>query len=568
MKATDYIVDVLAQQGIKVIFGYQGGNIAHLIDSICKRDDMRFVSTYNEQGASFSACGYSLEKGTLGVALASSGPGAINLISGIANSYYDSIPCLFITGNVSTSSMKRFDDVRQNAFQENDIVSMVSKVTKYAVTISDPHKIRYHLEKAIYLSQTGRQGPVLLDLPHDIQKVDLDFDKEEGYCTSENNEIVIETECLQNVIERVKNSIRPIMVVGGGASRAKKQLSRLLERWKIPVVSTLRGLDVIPHNNECYLGFGGAYGNRCSNYALKYSDLMLVFGARLDERFISLSDKQTFENKIIIHVDIDNTELGRVFESELSILSDIKCFLDKLLEGDIPKLTFPKWFETVNNWKRRYPSLTDKWSVNRAVYELTRDFDRKAVFTLDIGINQMCAAQTLYLHDDQNCYTSAGHGAMGCSLPLAIGAAYANMEKTVTCFVGDGAFLMNIQEMLVLSRDHLPVHVVLNNNSCLGMIRDYQTKVFDSKFTATVEEFCNINYEKIAESYGIKYYRVDSDGDMENAKKVLLSKEPCLVELVYCQEENTNPMIGRDMFHQLPLLSEEEENAILQEALS
>ena len=569
MKVSDYIAQYIADQGVRFVFGYQGGNIAHTIDSVSNHPDLQFISTYNEQGASFSACGYALENETLGVAMASSGPGAINLISGIASAFYDSIPCLFITGNVSTPTMKTDDRVRQNAFQENDIVTMVSKVTKYAVTVMDTHDLKYQLEKAVYLAKEGRPGPVLIDLPHNIQKADLDFTNEVGFelCEVETDLDIVKVE---NVVNIVKNSKRPVIIAGGGAQNdiSKKQINKLLSIWNIPVVVTLRGLDVVNHNLPNFAGFGGAYGNVSANYALKYADTILVLGARLDERFLCLSDKSIFEKKNIIHVDVDPIELGRVIKNEIKIKCTVQDFLSILLDINIENMDFSCWIDTISVWKKRFPSVTDDWTINKAVYELTKNAHKNAVINLDIGINQMCAAQSMVLNGNQHCYTSAGHGAMGCSLPTAIGTAYASQQKLCDCYVGDGALHMNIQELLMLSRDNLAVHVILNNNNCLGMIRDFQSKAFNSRFAATIDEFNNIDYEQLARAYKLDYCKVSSVSELGTAIEMINKPKACFIELVFPSEVDTNPKLGIDMFNQLPAIGEEEKKKMEQEALA
>lgn len=571
MKVTDYIAEYLAQNGVDTVFGYQGGNIAHLIDSIGKRSDMELVVTYNEQGASFSACGYALVNGGLGVAVASSGPGAINMISGIANAYYDSIPCLYITGNVTASSLKQIDDVRQNAFQENDIVSMVSKVTKYAVTVLDPNEVRYHLEKAVYLAKSGRPGPVLLDLPHNVQKSEVNFDETSGFETTNNK-----YNCLKNsvrsTIEYLKMAKRPLIIVGGGAGNnaVREQLKNLLDIWKIPVVSTLRGLDVVAHDNACYAGFGGAYGNRWANLALKYSDVLLVLGARLDERFLALGDKSVFQEKTVIHVDIDPVELGRVLKQELTVNADVQAFLQELLNAGLPCLDAKQWRTVIAMWKSRYPSVPDDgmWCANSAVNAITKNALENTVLTADVGINQMCTAQAAFIGETQRLYTSAGHGAMGCSLPTAIGAAYSHGRSPVICFVGDGGLHMNIQELLMLKKNNLNVHVVLLNNQCLGMIRDFQTKAFDSKFEATVKEFQAVNYSDVAKAYQLDYFCISSMTELQEAYPLLNAPEACLIELRMPEDMDTIPKLGRDMFTQIPMLDNQALEQIEQEAFT
>lgn len=569
MKATDYIVKVLIEHKVKVVFGYQGGNIAHFIDSIWRSPDIEFVSTYNEQGASFSACGYAMENQSIGVALASSGPGAINLISGIANAYYDSIPCIFITGNVSIPSMKISNEVRQNAFQENDIISMVSKITKYSVTIMDARDLRYHLEKALYLATAGRPGPVLIDLPHNIQKMDLDFDKERGFlCDNHATNTKYDYE-INDIIEDFLSSHRPLFIVGGGASsnEARDLLNTLLAKWNVPVVATLRGLDIVSHKCKNYIGFGGSYGNRAANYAIKHSDVMLVLGARLDERFISVFDKTLFDKKKIYHVDVDSIELGRVLKNEVAIKSDISVFLNDLLKRNVPRMDFSQWVDTLQAWKNRYPAINEEWSINKAANIISNNASDDCLFTLDVGINQMSIAQSIVLNGQQKNYTSAGHGAMGCSIPLAIGAAYASKGKIVNCFVGDGAIHMNIQEMLLVAKNRLPIHIILCNNNCLGMIRDFQTKAFNSRFAGTVQFLSEIDYKKIAEAYGLNYYMVKKEDELTKLSALIKSEETCFIEMLFPLDVDTNPKLGKDMFCQLPLISEDDVKFMEMEAL-
>lgn len=569
MKASDYIASFLSKHAVKTVFGYQGGNVAHIIDSIGARDDLQFVSTYNEQGAAFAACGYALEKRTLGVAIASSGPGAINLISGIANAYYDSIPTLFITGNVSISSMKQVDSIRQNAFQENDIVSMVSKVTKYAITVMNPHELRFHLEKAVYLAQSGRPGPVLLDIPHTIQKTELDFEKEKGALMPAKRQTDF-SESIDQIKQAVSNAERPLMIVGGGTTseKARRMVSELLEIWRLPVVSTLRGLDVVSHKSDYYAGFGGAYGNRAANHAVKYADVILALGARMDERFICTLDKSVFSRKEIFHVDIDPTELRRVFLEEYGVEGDASVFLQSLLASELPHLNFSKWIDTIQKWKERYPSAEEKWTINDSSFFLSKSVPDNSIFCLDVGINQMGVAQSIVLNEKQRCFTSAGHGAMGCSIPMAIGAAFADTQKEIYCFVGDGALHMNIQELLMLSKYRLPIHVILNNNKCLGMIRDYQTKAFNSRFVGTIDFLQEIDYREIAKAYKLDYCRASSREELHLIKDMLLSHSPCFVELSFSEETDTNPRLGADMFNQIPTLSDEEIFRMEKEALS
>ena len=572
MKLSDYVVEYLKSLKIGCVFGYQGGNIAHIIDSIEKAEDIRFITAYNEQGAAFAACGYAYATEKIGAATASGGPGAINLISGIANAYYDSIPCIFITGNVSLSTMKKSPNIRQEAFQENDITVMVRQITKYAVTVQFPEDIKYHLDKASFLAQNERPGPVLLDLPHNIQKAEVEPDRLHGYIPEVPVSIRISPGVIENAVKCLQNAHRPLIIVGGGATsgNARVLLEKFLCKWPVPTVSTLRGIDVLSHDHKCFFGFAGAYGNRYANLALKYSDVILVLGARLDERLIAVKDKTIFKKKTVIHVDIDEYELGHILKEEVSIHSTVEGFLElasKMIGGENDTA---QWLDMVGRWCQRYPSAGHDGAqqINDMIRSITKSAPQNTFFCVDIGLCQMCVAQSASLGKNQRMFTSAGHGAMGFALPASIGCAYGETTENVVCFVGDGALHMNIQEMLVLSRDKLPVHIILFNNRCLGMIRDYQEKVFSSRFSASVQEFKSIDYRKLAAAYGVGYLQMRTYAQMENVCRMLSAKRPSLIEIVLDEDTNTVPQLGDDMFNQKPLLTLEEIEKVELEAKS
>lgn len=259
--------------------------------------------------------------------------------------------------------------------------------------------------------------------------------------------------------------------------------------------------------------------------------------------------------------------MNRIIPSEYGIECDVSKFLSDLLAYEIPTLNFERWIQTVQLWNNRYSSVNDTWTINKAVSILSANALDDAIVSLDIGTNQMCAAQSLILNEGQHCYTSAGHGAMGCSIPTAIGAVFANKNKVADCYIGDGALHMNIQELLMLRRNELPVHIILNNNMCLGMIRDFQTKAFSSRFVGTIDILQKINYEDIARTYKLKYCKVEDVKALENAVEMIRDHEPCFIELIFPEESDTNPQLGSDMFSQLPMLSEEERVLMEQEAM-
>ena len=306
--------------------------------------------------SSFAANAFAQITGEIGVAVASSGPGACNLINGIANAYYDSIPCIFITGNVHTKAIKDSEVIRQNGFQETDIVSIVNGIAKFTITVKNPEDIRYYWEKALYFAKQGRPGPVLLDIPYDIQRCKIDVENLHGYTRPE--ESTYDNIDSRYLADLLKVSKKPILLLGGGArsKECRKKIIKLLEKVEIPAVASLCGLDVLPHNHKCFIGFIGSYGNRYANLAVANSDLLIVIGSRLDERQIGGLKSEFAQNAKIIHVDIDKVELGRTIDEALSIYSSAEVFIGKLLTENFNDYNYIKWMSVLLNWKARYPS--------------------------------------------------------------------------------------------------------------------------------------------------------------------------------------------------------------------
>lgn len=561
MKVSDYIVEELSKNGVTHVFGYQGGNITHVIDSICRNSDINFIENYNEQASAFAANAYAQITGNIGVAVASSGPGAINLISGIANAFYDSIPCIFITGNVNSKTMRNNDKIRQNVFQENDIVAMVKSVTKFSVTITSVNDIRYYLEKAIFVAKQGRPGPILLDIPHDIQRTEIDIDMYPTYIPKYIN---YQEPDMNKVVTLLKNSRRPVILLGGGArsENAKNKLAQLLESLEIPVVASLCGLEVIPHSHKCFIGFIGSYGNRASNLAVHYSDLIIVLGSRLDDRQIAGSAEEFSPNSNIIHVDVDEQELNRVFKNEYSIKTSVESFAEKLLKQELQDIECSNWLFTVQQWKRRFSSNIEQMSeespnANTFLDIISRAVKEDVTFCADVGQHEMCAAQSLYLDGRKRLLNSAAHGAMGYALPAAIGSYYGN-GKNVICVVGDGGIQMNLQELQVIVRDRLPVCIIVMNNNCLGMIREYQEKAFEGRTFGSVEGYSTPDFGGLAAAYNMEYLAIKKVEDYSKVTSIISSGQPSLIEVCLLQYSYTNPIPGINIYKQLPELSEVE----------
>jgi acetolactate synthase-1/2/3 large subunit len=567
MKLTDYIAEELSRRGIEAIFGYTGGSIADLIDSIGRSNRVKFVENYHEQASAFAANAYAQITGRTGVALSSSGPGACNLIGGVANAFYDSIACVFITGNAHSLARAESPHIRQNAFQETDIVSIVRPITKHAVYINDPDRIRFELEKAFFTAHEGRKGPVLLDIPYNVQRENIAPESLAGFrppaAPSYNFNAT-------EVLDRLRRASRPVMLIGGGALGLRREMLNFLEAVPLPVVASLRALDVVPHDHKCFLGFIGSYGHRYANLAVKHSDLLLILGSRLDERQMGTLKGDFAAQADIIQVDIDEYELGRKVDAALALKSDAGYFLREVLKagfdsGPLGSPEYEPWLAVLSGWKNKFPSYraeVGEVEANGFIRRLTSALPTDAVICADVGQTQMCLAQAADLSRERRLLNSAGLGSMGYSLPASIGATYAVPGRPVVSFNGDGGVQMNIQELQTVARDGLPVQVVILNNRCLGMIRCLQEKLFDGRYFASVQGFSNPDFAKIAEAYGLPYCSVVNMADYDKAVSFVSTNRNGIIEVSLPRIMQACPEVGGKICEQLPALTDEDEQAV------
>ena len=581
MKLSDYIVEFLKENGVTTIFGYQGGAITHLVDSIYRAKKIQFISNYHEQASAFAAEGYSRVSRNIGVCTATSGPGATNLITGIGSAFFDSIPCLYLTGQVNTYEYKRSNDIRQEGFQETDIVSIIKPITKYAVMIIDPKRIKYFLEKAFYLAKSGRPGPVLLDLPMNVQRAEINPSELVGFYESEEYKLEISEkvnlEDVNSLIELIKKSERPIILAGGGIrlAKAEKNLEKFIDITGIPVVSTLMGIDSINHENKCYVGYMGAYGTRYSNLAVANCDLLIVLGSRLTARQTSsMTDSFAREAKIV-HVDIDKNELNIKVKEDLSIECDLVLFinaLNKELRNHPCKFDFSSWIDRITIYKTKYPSHTDQNNINEIdpnafMNKISKMLHPNSVVSLDIGQNQIWASQSLKLKKSQRLLNAGGMGPMGFGLPAAIGAWYARPDYKIVVITGDGGIQVNIQELQTIAREQMPIKIIIMNNNALGMIRHFQEMYFESNYYGTIEGYSVPNFMKISEAYGIKSFKISDESQMNGLKERLNDDESYLIEVELKGITYVIPKLGmgRPIEDQEPLISREElkENMII-----
>ena len=532
MNVAEYIVNILKSRGIDTVFGYQGGNITYLIDAISCEDNINYVQTYHEQGAAFAANAYAQVSQKFGVALSSSGPGAINLMNGIANAYYDSIPCLFITGNINTASMRESDQIRQNGFQEADIVGMVRGITKHAETVYQPEKLPQILEHALWIMQEGRPGPVLLDIPHNIQRAELrgPITPQE---TLEEEPTKICDVVLETVYGKLKQARRPVLLLGNGSRREKVLIKTFLSRFPMPTVVSLCGKDAVPNDHFCYRGMIGSYAIPSSNLVLNNADFVLVLGSRMDERQRTVGIKDFLKGAEVVHVDIDKNELRHVKNDEFCINVTVKQFLKEFLDynfEDIEDL-HQMWIRTTDEWMKE-PVPEEAWiygsGLRMHLTEIFGEIVTDSVVCVDVGNHQMATAQILNIGEGSVYLNSSGLGCMGYALPAAIGAYYANPQKQIVLIAGDGGFMMNLQELQLIKREKIPIIIIVVNDKSLGMIENYQKLVFDARLYGSRWGYEAANFCKIAEAFELDYWNLcggKGSSILENSNQLLIEIE-------------------------------------------
>lgn len=565
MKVAKYVIDVLSRNGVDTIFGQIGGFNADLLDAIAVSGKQEFVLNYHEQGAAFAANAFALTRGSVSVATSSGAPSSCNLVPGIANAFFDSIPCIFLVGSVHTKALRKSPDIRQNAFEEIDMVGMVSGITKYAVRVDDPQDIRYCLEKALYITQDGRKGPALLDIPYNVARSHVDVGLLRGYSPPDNlNFDRIDSPKIARMLESAR---RPLLLVGGGcrSAAAKDAVLALLDKIHIPVVASLCGLDVVPHDHPDFVGFIGHYGNRYANFALANCDCLLILGSRLDERQIAGDPSRFAGAAKVIRVDIDPVELGRAIEEHVSIRSSVENFLTKIIQAEFSGSRHSRWHEVIAIWKKRYPSHdpnSENIDANGFLHTISDYLPENCIVCVDVGQNQMFTAQSLRIKKGQRLLNTGGYGSMGFSLPAALGAAYASPGSTIVSINGDGGLLMNVQELQAIKRDRIPVKIIVLNNGCLGMIRRLQERIFDDRTTGSVHGYEAPDYEAIAPAYGLSYVKINSVSQYSLVKELLNGQSAVLIDVELPQRIMNNPEPGAAIDLQTPLLTEEENRQI------
>ena len=559
MKLSDYVVAFLQKKGIRHFFGYQGTMIAHLVDSIERNPDTENHSSYNEQGAAFAACGYAQAKEECACAYATSVPGAVNLLSGVADAYYDSLPVIFLTGQLNTYEYSGIKGLRQQGFQETDIVAMAKPITKYAVQIRNAEDIVTELNKAYHIATTGRRGPVLIDLPMNIQRGEVekpvyDMEFEEDVCGVEVEEAV-ETasahilhgtdEAVRAICDELEQAKRPVIMLGHGVDSAVSQqkLIRFARSRQIPIITSVLAKSVLAYDDPQNFGcIGGAYGHRYANMiANAKSDLLLCFGISLCTRQIGTKVNEFAKGAKIIRVDLDPYNLQRNIhengENEIKILAETGTLIQAL--DKVPcreQEGISDWMVVCSEIRENLQAVDDALPErypNRMIGELSDMLKDTGAIAVDVGQHMVWSYQSFKNREGQKLLFSGGHGAMGYALPAAIGAYYATGKPTA-CICGDGAFQMNIQELEWVKRENLPVKIMVMNNEALGMIRHLQRDYFDCLFAGTTDGcgFASCDFSKVAAAYGIHSCRMHCEDVKEEAPQFMEGQGPKLLEVM------------------------------------
>ena len=554
IKGARILLECLSRLGINEIFGYPGGAVIPIYDELYSFKDIKHYFARHEQGAVHEADGYARSTGKVGACLATSGPGATNLVTGIMTAHMDSIPLLVITGQVSSSLLGK------DAFQESDIVGITVPITKNNYLVQDIKDLPRILKEAYYIASTGRPGPVLVDIPRDIQLQEIPYDEfnkiYENHFSLEGYNPVYEGHKgqIKTAIKMIKDSKKPLIIAGAGILKAHayEELKEFVEKTNIPVAMTLLGLGSFPGNHELALGMIGMHGTTYANYAANEADLIIAAGMRFDDR-VTGNPQKFVPNAKIIHIDIDPAEIGKNKLIDVPIVGDLKNVLTDLNEK-VPKVSYDEWLKQIKKWKKEY-SLTYRKTEDDILIpqEILSEIDKitkgNVIVATDVGQHQMWAAQYLTFNNPYSILTSGGAGTMGFGLPAAIGAQVANPNKKVLAVVGDGGFQMTFQELMLIKEYNLPVKIFIINNSYLGMVRQWQ-ELFHEKRYSSVDLSYNPDFIKIGEAYGIKSIQLKNKKDLKkNLKKILESDEAVLVECIVEKEENVYPMIpaGKDV---------------------
>ena len=551
----EFLARYLETRGVTHVYELIGGMITFLVDALHQHTRISIVSMHHEQAAGFAAEGWARITGVPGVAMGTSGPGATNLLTAIGSCYFDSVPTVFITGQVNRYEQKQDRAIRQLGFQETDIVAMAKPVTKAAWLVNEPADLPRILDEAFRLAYSGRPGPVLIDIPMDVQRhvQPRALPEPAAQGSQKLTSVGVSRQLfLEQLATRLSAASRPLLLVGGGirSSRACPELRAFVEAVGIPCVHSLMGVDVLPHGDEHRVGMIGSYGNRWANLALAQSDFLLVLGSRLDVRQTGSDTEGFSRGRSVFHVDCEEGEMNNRITGCITLRDLLGDFLPAAVQK-LPRHAArrPAWLASTNSLKAAYPDTAELATAsginpNHFIHRLACHSQRACAFVADVGQHQMWAAQSLELADHQRFLTSGGMGAMGFALPAAIGAALAAGVTVV--IAGDGGFQLNLQELQTIVRNQLPVKIVVLNNHCHGMVRQFQESYFKGRYQSTLWGYDAPDFCAVAKAYGIPAHRLAAAENIEDALLELWREpsKPFLLEVELDTATNVYPKLA------------------------
>ncbi len=542
LTGSDIIMKSLIKEGTKVIFGYPGGALIPIYDAMTNYPELRHILVRHEQGAALAADGYARSTGEVGVCLGTSGPGATNLVTGIANAYMDSVPMVAITGQVNKGMLG------SDAFQEVDITGITLPITKHNYLVDNTEDLPMIIKEAFYIAKSGRPGPVHIDIPVDLCKKSLDSFEYPEKIEIPGFEIPgkADEEAVKRAVELIQESKKPVIICGHGVpiSGASKELTELAERSHIPVVHTILGKGSFPESSPLSFGMLGMHGMAYANFAVHHSDLIINVGSRFDDRITGSLDAFAKGAKVI-HVDIDASEINKNVPAYLPVVGDAKKVLKQILEI-LPHKKHPDWLDEIDGWTKNYPLAgkeTEMLTVPKVLVKLHEATKGDALIVTDVGQHQMWSAQ-YYPQDKPNKFhTSGGLGAMGYGLPAAIGARVADPDEEIWLISGDGSFQMNIQELMTIVQENIDIKIAIMNNGFLGMVRQWQEMFYDKNYSGT--PITSPDYQLIAEGYGLKHLRARTEQEAEDVIKAARDlKGTVICEFIIEPEDNVFPMVA------------------------
>lgn len=545
LRGADILLRCLQAEGVDVVFGYPGGQAITIYDALYN-SPIRHILVRHEQGAAHAADGYARVTGKTGVCIATSGPGATNLVTGIANAYMDSIPMVVITGQVPNHLIGR------DAFQEADITGIVMPITKHSYLVEKTEDVPRVIKEAFYIANTNRPGPVLIDLPKDIMEREIEFDGPVEEINVRGYRVLkgYNSGQVLTAANLINSAQRPVIYAGGGvvASNAAEELLAVAEKMQIPITTTLMGMGAFSGYHPLYLGMLGMHGTRYANYAIGESDVLIAMGVRFDDR-VTGKIAEFAPHAKVIHMDIDAAEIGKNVCVDVPIVGDVKEILQGLLPRLMPGSDLREWHETIERWKDEYPlvytgSTEGRIPPQHIIEKISDLTNGEAIITTEVGQHQMWTSQYYKFRHPRSFVTSGGLGTMGYGFPAAIGAKVAFPEKTVIDIAGDGSIQMNIQELGTAVQYKLPVIICILNNHYLGMVRQWQTLFYGERYSHT-DMTCQPDFVKLAEAYGAVGMRVKCMEEVDEAlqKALQVNDRPVIIDFWVDRNTNVYPMV-------------------------